>query len=560
MHPLILALAALPCVQIETNPYLRTHRAADESLSAGRLDAARTAFERCLVLEPANATVAYGLACVEARAGDTEAALDWLTKAGLWGYADADVVLWDPDLEALRGEPRLAPVLSAMRATADRWRTLPHGNGFARFISTRAERGAARAAVSPRGELAACADSSGAVTLVSARSGRDLRTWAHLESAVLELAFDPSGETLAVLSDDGRLHLGDVLGTAPPSAHAALAPEPAEDCGWAFGVDLRFDPTGERLLVAAPGRGARVWSAERGDASPRLALIRPTCGSGPAWSADGSLLAVSGRHVEGASANDVVFVEAESGRPRERRLTTPGPLAVVALHPDGERVATGHLDGKLRIWDLETGWQLFEHTYVDPIFGGGYVNALAFSPDGRTLACATGTGVVTFFVDVDSGRILWESGFHGGRMGEPFELHWAPDSGSIAYAFVSGGMAVRSLDVRGGFRESRHARGAAPHLGADGLGVSARWGGFAGIDTRAGRTLWMRTLLDRPGYLVHAPSGHFTGDVTSLEGLWIAAGYPSNDPRPLSDHARRLFDPKRYRAFQAGIRLVHPPL
>src|SRR5687767_6996548 len=98
--------------------YVRAHREADAALVAGRLDEARSGMLQCLLLSPGNATAAYALACTEARAGRTDAALDWLERAAQWGYADAEVAVWDGDLASVREQRRFMAAAEVMRQNA----------------------------------------------------------------------------------------------------------------------------------------------------------------------------------------------------------------------------------------------------------------------------------------------------------------------------------------------------------------------------------------------------------------------------------------------------------
>src|SRR5690348_754304 len=81
--------------------YLRAHRDADDALVAGKIPEARAGFASCLEMSPKNATVAYALACTEAKAGDRTKALDWLERTAEWNYSDADVASWDRDLATI---------------------------------------------------------------------------------------------------------------------------------------------------------------------------------------------------------------------------------------------------------------------------------------------------------------------------------------------------------------------------------------------------------------------------------------------------------------------------
>ena len=59
-----------------------------------------------------------------------------------------------------------------------------------------------------------------------------------------------------------------------------------------------------------------------------------------------------------------------------------GIILCIALSPDGQRLASAGIGGKIRIWDVRTGRQVAEFQGHD-----SHVTCLAFSPDGETLAC-----------------------------------------------------------------------------------------------------------------------------------------------------------------------------
>lgn len=78
-----------------------------------------------------------------------------------------------------------------------------------------------------------------------------------------------------------------------------------------------------------------------------------------------------------------------------------GAVNCLAFSPDGELLATGHYDGIIRLWEVESGELLRE------ISTDGVIEALAFSPLGGVLA--TGSSYQDYSIrlwDVQSGSLL----------------------------------------------------------------------------------------------------------------------------------------------------------
>jgi WD40 repeat protein len=91
-----------------------------------------------------------------------------------------------------------------------------------------------------------------------------------------------------------------------------------------------------------------------------------------------------------------------TARPSSRRVGSHqqigGPLTgsgvgqadAMAFRPDGKTLAVGYDDGSVRVWDVATRRQLSGFTAPD----ADSPSAVAFSPDDKTLATATGDGSV----------------------------------------------------------------------------------------------------------------------------------------------------------------------
>jgi WD40 repeat protein len=140
---------------------------------------------------------------------------------------------------------------------------------------------------------------------------------------------------------------------------------------------LVFTPNGRELASAGDDGRVRRWSIETGkelessfDAHPRVSMVSVSL------SADGKLMATSSIDKTAKIWNAVdnkLLTTCDGGE----RL----PLVRAALSPDGKILATG--SNQVRLWDASTGKEIGS-LKSRPCF----IEALAFSSDGKRLACS----------------------------------------------------------------------------------------------------------------------------------------------------------------------------
>lgn len=97
----------------------------------------------------------------------------------------------------------------------------------------------------------------------------------------------------------------------------------------------------------------------------------------------------------------------------------------IALSPDGTQLATGHVDGEIRLWRVSDGTLLFKTTAHSHT-----VWSLAYSPDGRTLASGSFDGTVGLW-DSQSGQIKQMLSAHADWV---WAIAMSPDSQFVASA------------------------------------------------------------------------------------------------------------------------------
>jgi WD40 repeat protein len=152
---------------------------------------------------------------------------------------------------------------------------------------------------------------------------------------------------------------------------------------------LAFEPEGIELYALYDGNEVCVWSTRSGKLMRRVPLqYAPEHPLTQLQAAGGRELVMAG------SGGEVGRWDAESGRRTKGWKAHPEKISALALDPDGELVATGGDDRRLRLWKRSTGRLLTQYDFSGPVAG------CRFLPDGR-LAAWTSLGEPHYLKFID---------------------------------------------------------------------------------------------------------------------------------------------------------------
>jgi WD40 repeat protein/serine/threonine protein kinase len=351
----------------------------------------------------------------------------------------------------------------------------------------------------PDGNELASGDNSGAIKLWDPKTGAIRAGLTGHTGQITEVRYSPDGKLLLSTSVDGSVRVWDVARALPLATYmqggsiymGVFRSDGRQVATSSLAGTVKLWPLSgfdlERTLVGAPND---LWQRPQVSADGTQALLASRTG-GELWDVrDGHLLELptgtvaydpvmsqQGARVAIADGDGRVHVFERDGRLVRTWRAAPAPLAVYAIDPAGERVATSAPDGALATWAIATGAQLasrqvapssdllwspaggqllligevdrragvallLDATTLAPLAElGSDVFAARFSPSGTEVA------ITSFGVTLRIAT-LGPTGPTGWRElklpAQPFSLTWTPDGSTLLVGQADGGLSIWS--------------------------------------------------------------------------------------------------------------------
>ena len=252
-------------------------------------------------------------------------------------------------------------------------------------------------AYSPDGSHVASVSHARTVRIWDAEAGEVSAILSGHEDWVTSVAYGPDGRRIVSADEGGTVRIWDA-----DAGEATTILSGHDDLYVLFNSlwSVAYDPGSARVAVARSNQPVLIWNVDTGEVTTPLVDIEGAVDS-VVYAPDGNRIAaavVATSAVTGEALNEwiVKISDAHTGAAiatlQDYRASGPW-----VTYSRDDRVAFPGDEDTVRIWDLDTGEVKVLGTH------GGFLGAVAYSPDGRLVASAGEDETVRIW-DVDTGR------------------------------------------------------------------------------------------------------------------------------------------------------------
>ncbi len=291
--------------------------------------------------------------------------------------------------------------------------------------------GVTRVAYSPDGKTLASASVDTTIKLWDIASGKEITTLTGHSNEVTSVAYSPDGKMLASGSGDGTFTLWDV----------ALGKEVATLTDRSGVLSVAYSPDGKTLALAVTGPHIIVRDSASGKEITTLAARA----NAVAYSPDGKTLASAngkallGWHF-GFADTPISLWDIASGK-EIATLTGHSSNGVNSLtySPDGKTLASASGDTTINLWEIAS------RKKIATLTGHSHeVNSVTYSPDGKTLASGSDDGTIKLWDMASRKKIATLMG----HSREVNSLTYSPDGKTLAFGSDDG--TIKLWDIASG--------------------------------------------------------------------------------------------------------------
>lgn len=353
---------------------------------------------------------------------------------------------------------------------------------------------------SPDGSRLAISSSIG-IWFYDPATGKPLDLLPQTDStSAFAFAYSPDGTTIARAINDSKVGFWDVttkqrIGTLTKYGHHITA--------------IAYAPDGTRIVSGNSDNAVRVWDTTTMQRIGTLSGYHTGGVTAVAYAPDGTTIA-TGSGWRNNKDITVQLWDASTGKRKAKLAGHTKRITAIVYSPDGITIATASRDSTVRLWDADMGKHKTTLKHRQGVNAAlpwnrdaNAVNAIVYSPDGNTIATGTQNGKVRLW-DARTGRLKTKFTAHAFGV---TSIAYSPDSHTIAT--VSDGAAELWDGQTGKHRATitKHSRITPLAYSSDGNTIATgEPGGFGLWDAKRGKRKTVTTLKGTP--TVYSPEGN----------------------------------------------------